>query len=178
MLAYEGARQVAAVCSDSFDSVPRVVHVVAPRASKATALYAQAKFAEAASITATVSDTETWGHVFKHAVGPQTLVLALPTATENAAIYHSINLEAAARGARFMSSLPLEGSLAAGDSCRIRPEPRSPLSRVDVWRELFFVQFLVLSILERAVDRAPYQLHLLSTDTVRGLCKKSYHFNI
>jgi fructoselysine-6-P-deglycase FrlB-like protein len=158
-------------CLDRVDAA----HIVS-RPGSAVAAYLQSKLAETIGVTSSVSTLEEWLHVSKHAVTPGVLVVILDTAP-NPLLARAVRDETAVRGGRWVAvqdcateptSVP--GALA----CRLRAEPKP--SRGEVLLQLAFSQWLCLRLLELPGHWAPFQLHRLTRETVRGLSPRTWEF--
>jgi fructoselysine-6-P-deglycase FrlB-like protein len=151
----------------------RAVHIVSPPDS-AVAAYLQSKLAETLGITASVSAPEEWLHTAKHAVSPGVLVVALG-ARLHPALTHAISSEATTRGGAFVASHPQPDPIAVPPVellCRLRPLPPPVLD--DLLLEVAFSQHLCLHLLEQDGDWAPFQLHRLTKEVVRGYPRRRW----
>jgi fructoselysine-6-P-deglycase FrlB-like protein len=154
-------------------TAPAAVHIVVPETPTAAAEYAQAKTAETIGVGATISGSETWLHVFKHAVTPATLVIGLADSEASASPLYWVSQETALRGGQFVANLPISWSSGRGlafDSAGDRLPGRR-----NVFTQLFFVQRLCLELL-RVSDWTPFQLHRVDRRQLAGISERSYTF--
>lgn len=148
------------------------VSFVADPEREPLAAYGQAKLAEAVGWQAASADVETWLHVGKHAVHPGTVVVGLDPDDAYAGWYASIDAEARSRGGRLLRPARPVAAALFPEPCRIG-FPQA-LDFAGVIERLRLLQGLTLHLLERGAPWAPYQLHRISREHVKGIWARQY----
>lgn len=168
----EGARLLDS--QSSAMHAPRAAQIVA-RPGSAVAAYLQAKLAETAGITASIGSAEEWLHVAKHAVDAGVLVIALASGCEPL-LLDAIAGECAARGGSFATTMPRPAIDAPTDGLHLSLAAGFPApARRELLRDLAFSQHVALHLLGEEGEWAPFQLHRLSKESVRGISRRHWH---